>query len=338
MRFPAISKIALAKRGLHTSSIARVPLLISPKEYQSLPKETTRPLDVSWHMPNSKRSATAEFLSGPRLPNAKRFDLDEVAALDLTENPLSLTHMLPKPERFVEEARKLGIRNDDHVVLYDTIGVFSSPRALYTFKAFGHENVSVLDGGLPRWIEEGYDAENGEVKPILKESQYRLPESWKEDWVRSYEQIVSNSEKSIDDPTSEIVLDHRPLGRFTGEQNEPRPGLSSGHIPNSLPLPFSNYLNQSTDSIPYSTFKSIEELQKVFENNLGGKDELLKLILNQKGVIFSCGSGMTAAIGWLANELLKEKHQGKGMKTSIYDESWTGYALRQESKIVKGNA
>ncbi|WWC96208.1 hypothetical protein V866_003075 [Kwoniella sp. B9012] len=337
MRFPSATKIGLARRGLHTSSIARIPLLITPKEYQDLPKRTTLPLDVSWHMPNSTRSAVAEYLSGPRIPNAKRFDLDEVAELDLDKNPLSLTHMLPKPERFVEECRKLGIRNDDHVVLYDTIGIFSSPRALYTFKAFGHENVSVLDGGLPRYIEEGYEVETGDVKPTLKESQYKLPQNWKEDWVRSYEQIVSNSEKPTTDPTSEIVLDHRPLPRFTGEAPEPRPGLSSGHIPNSLPLPFPQYLNAANDKIPYSSYKSIEELKQVFEKALGGEENLKKYIEEQRGVVLSCGSGMTAAIGWLANELLREQ-SGKALKTALYDESWTGYALRKESKIVKGNA
>nr|XP_018262265.1 thiosulfate/3-mercaptopyruvate sulfurtransferase [Kwoniella dejecticola CBS 10117]OBR84423.1 thiosulfate/3-mercaptopyruvate sulfurtransferase [Kwoniella dejecticola CBS 10117] len=333
----ALASSNISRRGLRSSAIARVPLLISPKEYQDLPKRTTLPLDVSWHMPNSNRSAVAEFLSGPRLPGAKRFDLDEVAELDIDKNPLSLTHMLPKPERFAEECRKLGIRNDEHVILYDTIGIFSSPRALYTFKAFGHENVSVLDGGLTRWIEEGYETENGDVKPTLRESQYKVPESWKKDWVRSYEQIVSNSELSTADPVSEVVLDHRPLPRFTGEAPEPRPGLSSGHIPNSLPLPFPNYLNAANDKIPYSSYKSIDELKKVFAAAVGGEEELTKLIVNQKGVVLSCGSGMTAAIGWLANELIKQ-NEGKGLRTSLYDESWTGYALRKESKIVKGKA
>ncbi|WRT67883.1 uncharacterized protein IL334_004857 [Kwoniella shivajii] len=336
MRFPAISKVALARRSLHTSSIARVPLLITPEQYQDLPKNTTLPLDVSWHMPNSTRSALSEYLSGPRIPKAKRFDLDEVAELEVDKNPLSLTHMLPTPERFVEEVRKLGIRNDDHIILYDTIGIFSSPRALYTFKAFGHENVSVLDGGLPRWIEEGYEVETGEVKPTLHESQYRAPKGLKEDWVRSYEQIVANSEKPLSDTASDVVLDHRPRPRFTGEAPEPRPGLSSGHIPNSLSLPFPSYLQGANDKFPYSSFKSIEELKKVFEDAVGGKEELDKLIVNQRTTVFTCGSGMTAAIGWLANELIKEK-QGKGLKTALYDESWTGYALRQESKIVKGN-
>ena len=58
-------------------------------------------------MPNSTRSAVAEYLSGPRIPNARRFDLDEVAELAPETNPLSLSHMMPTVERFAEECSKL---------------------------------------------------------------------------------------------------------------------------------------------------------------------------------------------------------------------------------------
>lgn len=57
-------------------------------------------------MPNSDRSSLAEFLSGPRIPGAKRFDLDEVAELDPAKNPLSLTHMLPSAETFQQHVRE----------------------------------------------------------------------------------------------------------------------------------------------------------------------------------------------------------------------------------------
>ncbi|OCF37254.1 thiosulfate/3-mercaptopyruvate sulfurtransferase [Kwoniella heveanensis BCC8398] len=340
MRFPApaISPLYTARRGLSTSVARRVPLLISPKEYKELPRATTLPLDVSWHMPNSPRSAIAEYLSGPRMPGAKRFDLDEVADLALESNPHGLGHMLPTKEVFIEAARKLGIQDDTHVVLYDTIGIFSSPRAAYTFKTFGHDKVSVLNGGLPRWIAEGGEVETGEVQQSgAIESEYKGGQGPKRDWVRSYEQIVENSEKNPSDTSFEVVLDHRPLARFTGEAPEPRPGLSSGHIPNSSPLPFLSYLNPADDKKPYTSFKSLDELKKVLVDGVGGEDKFRELLQKDQGVVFTCGSGMTAAIGWLANELLREK-EGKAFKTALYDESWTGYALRQESKIVKGNA
>ena len=127
----------------------KVPLLLSPDEFKKLPKVsislisqpqereqrlqdadiwmqgTTIPVDCSWHMPNSPRSAMAEYLSGPRIPQARRFDLDEVAELDIGLNPLSLTHMMPSQERFAQECREL-IRTDlPSRSLYLVVGLVS---------------------------------------------------------------------------------------------------------------------------------------------------------------------------------------------------------------------
>lgn len=85
-------------------------------------------------MPNSPRNADAEFLQGPRLPGALRFNLDKVAELDPAKNPLGLTHMLPSAETFRAAVEQLGITPDTHVVVYDTVGVFSAPRGVFTFK------------------------------------------------------------------------------------------------------------------------------------------------------------------------------------------------------------
>ena len=105
---------------------------------------------------------------------------------------------------------------------------------------------------------------------------------------------------------------------YFGESPEPRPGLPSGHIPNSLPLPFTAYLNPATDAQPYTSYKSPEDIKVALVDAAGGADAW-KEIQDGKGVVFSCGSGMTAAVGWLGNELLKEKGEG-AVKTSIYDE------------------
>ena len=139
---------------------------------------------------------------------------------------------------------KLGLTRDTHVVVYDSLGVFSSPRGVYTFKggyitfagrfrltslhvAFGHDKVSALDGGLPRWIAEGGEVEMGGVGNI-GESEYEGAQGPEIDFVRckclcvdfiadsclAYEQIVANSKKPSDNPDSEVVLDHRPLARL----------------------------------------------------------------------------------------------------------------------------
>lgn len=104
MRLLRINPIASSSRRA-MSSAGRTPLLITPSELKSLPRSTVVPLDVSWHMPNTTRSALAEYLSGPRIPGARRFDMDEVAELDPSKNPLSLTHMMPTAERFMEACR-----------------------------------------------------------------------------------------------------------------------------------------------------------------------------------------------------------------------------------------
>jgi len=110
--------------------------------------------------------------------------------------------------------------------------------------------------------------------------------------------------------------------RYTGETPEPRHGLSSGHIPNSLATPFASYLTQpsgeTNTNSSYKVFKSPEELKAVLQEGVGGADSW-KEIQDGKGLVFSCGSGMTAAVGWFANELLKEKGQG-AKQASIYDE------------------
>ncbi|KAL7423012.1 hypothetical protein Q5752_002311 [Cryptotrichosporon argae] len=335
MRYPPITRINLARTlsARLYSTAPRVPLLITPHEYKSLPKATTLPLDVSWHMPNSTRSAVAEYLSGPRLPGAKRFDLDEVAELSIKENPLSLGHMLPTAERFAEACQELGINNDTHVVVYDTVGVFSSPRGAYTFKAFGHDKVSILDGGLPRWIAEGGETEVGEVAETGA-SEYTQSAGPDPGVVRSYEQIVENTTKPAE--SADLVLDARALPRFTGEAPEPRPGLSSGHMPNSRSLPFTELLAPASADRPYSSFKKPAELRQVLRAAAG--DTWADVEKGDKEVVFTCGSGMTAAIGWAATRIVAEAEGKQPVKAAIYDESWTGYASRKESKIEKGPA
>lgn len=321
---------SISRRGLSSSSaLRRAPLLVSPKDYQGLNNPV--PLDVSWHMPNSPRDANKEYAQGPRIPLARRFDLDVVAEpKDSPTNPLALGHMMPTPDKFAEACQQLGVERDSHVVLYDSLGVFSSPRAAFTFKAFGHENVSVLDGGLPRWIAEGYETESGAPKqPSPTKYAATAP---KVGWVKSYEDIVRNSQATND---VEVVLDHRPLARWSGEAPEPRPGISSGHIPQSRPCPFTSYLVPSTPDHPYSSYLPVEELREVLVRAAGGEAAWRKLVEQNQGLVFTCGSGMTAAVGWLANEIVKEAGLGGAVKTGLYDESWTGYALRPESKIDK---
>ena len=123
-----------------------------------------RVLDASWHLPNKNRDPKEEFLK-QRIPGAKFFDID-----DCIDKSSPYEHMLPETEDFKKYLRKLGVTNDSHVVVYDNndkAGLFSAPRLWWMLRAFGHERVSVLDGGFPKWLTEGYPTESGPESVIL---------------------------------------------------------------------------------------------------------------------------------------------------------------------------
>lgn len=304
-------------------------MLVSPITLQELRSSTSadvKILDASWLMPNVPRNPSEEFVE-KHIPGARYLDLDEVA----TPSELGLKHMMPSAEVFSEALENFGITPTSHVVLYDSQGIFSAPRALFMFRSFGHNNSSVLDGGLPGWEIEGLPTETGQAEKIMK-STYPVPD-FASEHVRSYEQMVSNAAKKVSDPLAEIVLDARSLVRYTGSEPEPRPGLSSGHMPNSFSLPYATFLR--TNPIPgsdktFTTFLSPNDLRRRLVETVG--TERAQLIFEgERSVSATCGSGMTAGVLWLGLKLM-----GESTFVSLYDESWAGYALRPGSKIDKG--
>lgn len=307
------------------------PLLISPSQLRGLlPSDQVTILDASWHMPNSPRNARAEFFT-KHLPGAKYLDLDEVAS----SHELGLKHMMPGGEVFAKACENFGITPSSHVILYDTNGIFSAPRALFMFRAFGHTRSSVLDGGLPAWEAHGGSMESGESSPVNK-SKYPTP-TLDESVIRDYARMVSNSACDLasgDDV--ELVVDARSNGRWLGADPEPRPGLSSGHIPHSFSLPFQEFLETNSYTPPsavssstYTTYRSPEVLHISLQNALG-PDNAKAVLEGKRSIVTSCGSGMTAGILWLGLKRMGVERVG------LYDESWTGYAMRKESQIDTG--
>ncbi|KAI8995326.1 Rhodanese-like protein [Trametes punicea] len=319
------------------------PLVLTPAQLQNLRATATdvdlAVVDVSWHMPNSPRKAAEEYLR-VHLPEARFMDLDEVAA----PHPLSLSHMMPDPTTFAKSCSRRGIGPKTHVVLYDTHGVFSSPRALYMFRTFGHHRSSILDGGLPGWQAHSGDTESGEGPKALPKLRYDVP-ALNADAVKGYDEIVANAELDpAKEPNAFYVLDARSRGRFLGKDPEPRPGLSSGHMPYAISLPFTAFLE--THTVPehlaskvvrpsdqegpytYTRLRSTQAMFAALEEALG-PERTQEILQGKRQVVTSCGSGMTAGVLWLGLKLLGVERVG------LYDESWTGYAMRPESKIVK---
>ncbi|KAJ7275276.1 Rhodanese-like domain-containing protein [Mycena haematopus] len=299
-------------------------MLLSPTRLNQILRSDARTvvLDSTWFMPNSTRIAAAEFRT-KRIPGSRFLDLDQVAS----PHELGLKHMLPSGEVFARACEKFGIGRSSRVVMYDSHGVFSSPRALWMFKSFGHQDAAVLDGGLPRWEAEGLPLDQEPPQDEIENIKYSTP-TLDSNAVRSYGQMVYNS--SMISSQSEFVLDARSRGRYLGTDPEPRPGLSSGHIPNSFSLPFTLFLqnNVAPNGSSYTTFLPEPQLRRAVVDALG-PDKADAVFKGDVSVIASCGSGMTAAVLWLGLQLLGVK------QVSIYDESWTGYALRPTSKIEK---
>jgi len=212
---------------------------------------------------------------------------------------------------------------------YDSHGVFSAPRALFMFRSFGHHSSSIIDGGLPRWADEDLPLET--TKPTEPQPTHYPAPKLNEEAIKSYDQVVSNSKCDLSkDLESALLLDARPRARFTGTDPEPRPGLSSGHMPNSFSLPFNLFLQKhsSNKGSDYTTFLTPSEIQNVLDATVGPV-EVERILKGERPVITSCGSGMTAGVLWLGLQLLGAH------KIGLYDESWTGYAMRPSSNIEK---
>jgi len=194
------------------------------------------------------------------------------------------------------------------------------------FKAFGHEKASVLNGGLLSFEAQGFPVEDGDYSQEIRSSDYPEP-TLNALSLRTYEQMLENARHPLSASDSvELVLDARAAPRYHGTSPEPRPGLPSGHIPHSISLPFNALLElHSSGSSTYTTIREPDDLRKIIVDILGS-DEALQPN-GKRRIVNTCGSGMTAAIIWLALQRL-------GVGSALYDESWMGYAGRPESEIA----
>jgi thiosulfate/3-mercaptopyruvate sulfurtransferase len=258
-------------------------------------------VDASWHMPDEGKDARAEYVT-EHIPGAIFFDIDEIA-----DTKSKLPHMLPPPEKFSSRMRSMGIGDGSRIVIYDSSGLFSAARVWWTFRVMGVDDVSVLNGGLPKWKKEGRPVESG--APVGRTTRHFTARR-NADLVRD----VSDIKKLVKDKSAEIV-DARAPERFAGNAPELRPGLRSGHIPGAHNLPYGKLLNKD------GTLKSAPELERLFAD--AGVDL-------SKPVVTSCGSGITASV--LALALAQLGHR----KTSVYDGSWSEWGADQSLPIETG--
>lgn len=260
-------------------------------------------LDGSWYMPAENRDPRAEFLE-ERIPGALFFDIDE-----LSDSSTDLPHMLPSATLFASRMKKAGIGDGMRIVVYDSAGLFSAARVWWMLRAMGHEEVAVLNGGLPKWKAEKRPLEDGPVR-------VRTPRHFTARLNASLVRDLADMQALLSTPGAQIV-DARSAARFEGRQPEPRAGLRSGHMPGARNIPFNEVLN------PDGTLKPKEELSRIFRE--AGVDVA-------QPVVTTCGSGVTAAVLALALAITGNRD------AAVYDGSWAEWGQDNGLPVVTGPA
>ena len=253
---------------------------------QHLEAPDIRIIDSSWYFPQEKRNAEQEFLEC-HIPGASFFDIDKIK-----DNDSELPHMLPPSEMFNSTVRKLGIGDGHKVVIYDGLGMRSAARLWWMFKVFGYSDVVVLDGGFPKWVKE-----NRSTTAEITEKEIRHLTIYEDKSIVADRDDVLRATKL----NHCSIIDARSEGRFMGTAPEPRSGLRSGSIENSINVPYETLLNEDF------TFKSKREIIDIFSK---------KGVVFNNYIITTCGSGVTAAVLYLALDEIGCS------KISLYDGSW----------------
>lgn len=260
-----------------------------------------RIVDGSFYLPAQKRNPRSEYES-QHIPGAVFFDIDEIA--DTTS---SLPHMLPSPEKFSSRVRKLGLGDGNKIVIYDTTPMTGAARVWWMFRAMGHKDVSILDGGLPKWMAEGRPVTDDPPLPRDRHFTARLDNTL----VRSIDDV-----RGLVDSKREQIVDARAAARFRGEAPEPRAGLRGGHMPSAFNLPYNDLIDPKTGTM------------------LSGGEIAARIAASgidpAKKVTASCGSGVTACVVALGLYLIGAPH------AAVYDGSWTEWGGREDTPIVTG--
>jgi len=262
-----------------------------------------RVVDASFKLPGITPTAREDYDRG-HIPGAMFFDIDDIA-----EPGTSLPHMIPSPELFAQKMGALGIGDDDRVIVYDSAGLSSAGRAWWMLRLFGHDNVALLDGGLPKWQSEGRPLDTVVPNP----PQRRFTARFDPALVRDKRALLDNLSTR-----REQVVDARAAGRFEGIAEETRPGLRRGHIPGSRNLPYDRVTDPQTRRL-----RDAAELAALFRE--AG-------IALDRPVVTSCGSGVTACALAFALHLIGHP------EAAVYDGSWSEWGLPGGTPVETGPA
>lgn len=256
-----------------------------------------RVADATFFLPGGPMTGRQSYEAG-HIEGAVFFDIDTIA-----DGTSDLPHMLPSAATFADAVGALGIGAKTHVVLYDANKFLASARAWWMFRVFGHANVSVLDGGLQKWRDEGRQVTTDSVRT----GEARFAAGADRALVCDLADMRDFSGR-----TDVQIVDMRPAGRFAGTDPEPRPGLRPGHIPGSRNVPSASLVR------PDGTLKREAEARALFA--AAGVDL-------DRPIVTTCGSGVSAAVAALA------LHDLGLDDVPVYDGSWSEWGALTETPV-----
>lgn len=259
-----------------------------------------RVVDATWYLPTDGRDARSRFEAG-HIPGAVYFDISEVC-----DAGQRAPHMLPSATQFAEQAGALGLGSGHHIVVYDD-GEYAAARVWWMFRVFGHERISVIEGGMPRWRQERRTVEARSATPVPATFHARF----RSELVRTMAQMCTNLETA-----SEQVVDARPPARFAGELPEIRAGVASGHIPNSRNLHYIETIDPATGD-----YRRPEDIERLFTER--GLDL-------DRPIIATCGSGVSAC------QLALALHLTGRPDVPVYDGSWAEWGAHEDNPKLLG--
>ena len=264
---------------------------------------TVRLVDATHMLPTMEGSGRDAY-DDRHIPGAVFFDIDAIS-----DDGTDLPHMLPGPKKFSSMVGGLGLGDGDRIVVYDCHGGFlAAARVWWMFRAFGHDDVALLDGGLPKWMKEERPLD-GEIPDPPRRQFTARPNP---DLLRGLGQMLENL-----DSGRELVVDARNAPRFRGLAPEPRPAGKLGHIPGSVNMPISDLMDPGDGFI----MRPAAELTRVFEE-----------LDPKRPVVASCGSGVTAAVIAFSAHLL-------GLNDiAVYDGSWAEWGNRDDTPVETGES
>ncbi|WP_299278380.1 sulfurtransferase [uncultured Georgenia sp.] len=290
--------------------------LVGPEQLRSVLDHASPPLllDVRWTL----AGADPEGYRGAHLPGAVFCDLDTV----LADPPgAGGRHPLPSPERLAESFRLLGVGPGSSVVVYDGGVAAAAARAWWCLRWIGHDDVRVLDGGLPAWLAAGGVVESGEVAPVSASeppggerggAAYPPPERVPSAHGATRPRAVVDAEEVLAGQAG-VLLDARAGERFRGETEPIDP--VAGHIPGARSLPAARLLDGDGRYLPAPALRDL--LAQAGAVPGGGP------------VTAYCGSGVTAA------QLVLAAHEA-GIAASLYPGSWSHWITDPDRPVATG--